>query len=490
LTTSRSGERPSLGQQEPRICCYPEFVSTLGDEFIELAELAGLHLDPWQQLVVRMSMGVRLDGKLAAPRVGAVVPRQNGKGSILEAIELGRLFILGSPLTLHSAHLFKTSKEAYLRVRRLVQECPELHALVRRYPATNGDEGIILKKGPRLHFVARSGGSGRGLTSDCLILDEAMYLPQHVMAAVSPSISARPYGQIWYTGSAVDQLTMPDGLPLARIRQQAIEGTNKRLAYFEWSLDYDTPDDVPESLFKEPAEFLEATAASNPAFGVRIELETVENEAADLGPRGLAVERWNVGDWPALEGAESAISLDKWRALVDERSEMLDPVVFALDVSPDRSRAAISAAGKRSDGLWHVETVATGRGTGWIPARLKELIETHQPGAVICDSKGPAASLVPELGQEGVEITKMTTDEHVQACGFLLDAVDQAKLRHRGGQELVSAIRGASKRPLGDAFAWSRKNSSVDITPLCAATFAVWGASTLEAPPLVAFSFA
>jgi hypothetical protein len=53
------------------------------------------------------------------------------------------------------------------------------------------------------------------------------------------------------------------------------------------------------------------------------------------------------------------------------------------------------------------------------------------------------------------------------------DAVDQRTLRHLGTLEMTTALRGAVKRPLGDAWAWSRKSSSVDICPLVAATLAV-----------------
>jgi hypothetical protein len=45
---------------------------------------------------------------------------------------------------------------------------------------------------------------------------------------------------------------------------------------------------------------------------------------------------------------------------------------------------------------------------------------------------------------------------------------------------LADAIRGAATRKLGDSWAWSRRNSSVDISPLVASTLALWGAATLE----------
>lgn len=195
---------------------------SLGPEFIEIGEKAGLFLDPWQRLVIEKSMGVLPDGTLATPEVAVCVPRQNGKGGILEAFELGRLFVLETELTLHSAHLYKTSTEAFRRIERLIRNTPELHARVKRYSHTNGDEGIELRDGPRLEFVARSKGGGRGLTGGCLILDEAMYLPESVMASLIPTGSAVPYRQIIYTGSAVDQQTMNDGLVFARVRARGM----------------------------------------------------------------------------------------------------------------------------------------------------------------------------------------------------------------------------------------------------------------------------
>jgi hypothetical protein len=42
-----------------------------------------------------------------------------------------------------------------------------------------------------------------------------------------------------------------------------------------------------------------------------------------------------------------------------------------------------------------------------------------------------------------------------------------------GTLDLWNAIRGAAVRPLGDSWAWSRKNSTVDISPLVACTLAL-----------------
>jgi hypothetical protein len=59
-----------------------------------------------------------------------------------------------------------------------------------------------------------------------------------------------------------------------------------------------------------------------------------------------------------------------------------------------------------------------------------------------------------------------------------------APLHHYAG--LTSAVAGAAKRTLGDAWAWDRRGVSVGICPLVAATLAAWGFVTRpaeEKPP-------
>jgi hypothetical protein len=53
-------------------------------------------------------------------------------------------------------------------------------------------------------------------------------------------------------------------------------------------------------------------------------------------------------------------------------------------------------------------------------------------------------------------------------------------LRHLGQPELTAAVAGAGKRSIGDASAWDRRNAAVDITPLVAATNALWGYATRQ----------
>src|SRR5690606_26141984 len=128
------------GWQQPPIETVPPSVSSAGQEAIDLAARAGLHLDPWQQYVLRRGMGEDLDGSWSAFECVVNVPRQNGKGGIIEARELWGLFIGGEQLILHSAHEFKTAKSAFKRIERLIRGCPDLHKRVKAYRYTVGEE--------------------------------------------------------------------------------------------------------------------------------------------------------------------------------------------------------------------------------------------------------------------------------------------------------------------------------------------------------------
>lgn len=466
-----------LGQQHPRIAHVPESAAVFaaGDEAIECAAVAGLMLDDWQKLTLRQGLAERRDGRYAALEVGVCAPRQCGKGGIIEALELAGLFVFELGLIIHSAHLFDTSKDAMRRLLELIESVPDFDRRVKRKTQSHGEEGITLKGGQRIRFRTRTKGGGRGLSGDLVIGDEAMIFPEATYGALLPTLSARPNPQAWLLGSAVDKEIHDHGLVFSRMRARAIAGEAPSLAWFEWSVDAASPELVDDRTASDPAQW----AVANPALGIRITEEYVAAERQALAARSFAVERLGVGDWPSPDEADTVINLDAFDELADRHSTMVDPVVFAFDVSPDRRKAAIVAAGARPDGLRHVEVIDHRHGTGWLVERLVELVDRHSPAAVACDGLGPAASLAGELERAGVRgVVLLSTDEYAKACGGLFDMVEQRTLRHLGTSELRDAVKGAARRPLGERWAWSRKTSTVDITPLVAATVALWISAT------------
>ena len=478
-------DAPPIGAQRPRHLCTPDTaISSAGQEAIDLARDVGLDLDEWQQFVLGHALAERPDGRWAAREVGEVIPRQNGKGACLEARELVGLFLVGDGLTIHSAHEFSTSLEAFGRLLALIEGTPWLMKRVRRVSRSHGDEGIDLKSGQRIRFRTRTKGGGRGFSADLVILDEAMILPVAFHGALMPVVSARPNPQIWYTGSAVDQTVHEHGEVLARVRERGISGTDPTLLYAEWSVDRResgddepyTPDRVTLSVLSDESAWAEA----NPAYGIRITREAIESEMRAMTMRTFCVERLGIGDWPATDGAASSkIDLQAFRALVDTKSSIVGALCLAIDTSPDRAWSSISAAGTRADGLRHVELVDRRRGTGWVPDRLAEIARRHDVRVILLDAVGPAASILPALDDAGLGLTTpvvtVSAQDYARACGQVYDLVQDAGLRHLGQPEVDAAVKGAATRPLGDAWAWARKSSQVDITPLVSLTLALYG---------------
>lgn len=439
----------------------PSFESSPGKEAIDLAAMAGLHLYPWQKLVLNDALGENGEGdarKWAAFEIGLIVPRQNGKGSVLEARELFGLFLEPRErLILHSAHEFKTASEAFLRVKACIDSSDWLSRKVKQMRTSHGEEGVELMDGSRLRFVARSTGSGRGFTGDCLILDEAYNLGAGEMAALLPTLSARPNPQVWYTSSA--GMITSEQLRAVRIRGRKGEGG--RLAYFEWSCPEDADLDDPLNW-----------AQANPTMGYRIDQSFIAAERTALPDDVFARER--LGIWQE-DNVQTVIDLRLWATMADPESRPGNKLVFAIDIKPDSSAACISSSGRRKDGKLHVKIVDHRAGMGWIIERIAQLVDRYKPAAVVLDPSGPAGSLLSDLAELEIEPHLVSAREMAQACGAFHNDVINDRLRHTGQETLTSALRQAKTRPLGDAWAWSRRDSRGDISPLVAATLATHG---------------
>ncbi|MER7807913.1 terminase [Streptomyces sp900116325] len=453
--------------------------------------MAGLMLDEWQKFALHVGLGERPDGAWSAFEVAINVARQNGKGALIEARELAGLFLLGERLILHSAHEFKTAIEGFRRIVSLITNSDSLRKRVKAVRRTTGEEAIELLTGQRLRFLARSGGSGRGFTGNCVILDEDMILGDDAMGALMPTMAAVVNPQVWYLGSA--GIGSPS-VQLARLRRRALAAMESgepdpSLAYLEWSVNPHVRECAPDCTEHDDPLSPLSVAKANPALGYRLTLEHTERERLTMSPEIFARERLGVGDYPSEEGDTwRVISEETWRALADGTSAMSDPVAFAVDTTPERSHSAICAAGLNGEAK-HVEVIDHRSGTGWVVERLVELVEKWRPCAVVIDSGGPAASLIPavkkalekagldKVGGDEDLLLEMTTRQVAAASGQFFDAAADQTLVHLDQAPLATALAGADKRPIGDGWGWSRRGVSVDITPLVACTHAAWGHS-------------
>jgi hypothetical protein len=160
-------------------------------------------------------------------------------------------------------------------------------------------------------------------------------------------------------------------------------------------------------------------------------------------------------------------------------------VCFGIDVSPDGA-ASIAVAGSCGDGLTHVEVVEHRNGTSWVAARVAELVRQWRPSAVVLDVGSSAGALLPELEKAQVETVKIAGRELAQSCVAFAALVAEQRVRHMEQPELSAAVRAARRRRLGELWAFGRRGSFTDISPLVAAALAAWAhAQAEERPPQI-----
>jgi hypothetical protein len=505
----------------PRVCMVPgAYAFSSGPEAIELAASAGLVLDPWEQLCIILGLGETALGKWAAFQVALIVSRQNGKGSILEALELFWLFGTGERLIGHSAHEYKTAMEAFRRVLFLIENNDWLRKRVKKIINTNGEEGIELLTGQRLRFMARSKGAGRGFTFHKLVWDEAYALTREQQDAQLPTMSAVDNPQIWITSSP--PLTSDTGAVLFQLRRMA-EAMGVQLTF----LDYGAAGslDALEEIDLDDRELWKRTNPSevHAGSGHGVSLETMGRERSAMSDSGFARER--LGIWPPdLTEGFSVITKEQWAAMLDTHSgkdsyenlpatmrywpdpnmppsdpawtvpptKLIGRPVLAVRVSPRNQglvRSSIGLASKRQDGNRHLELVKRGTGTAWVVSDVVQLALVTEAAGIVIDPGGPAGSLLADLetavkaaGLNPDIIMKQTSRDVASAFGMIYDAATDSEpsVFHIGQPELDLAVGGGVKRPVGiEGHAWDARAATTDITPIASVTDALWGLAEL-----------
>lgn len=482
----------------------PPAAATAGPEALDLLRTTGQTPDDWQCDVVCDILGEQEDGRWAARRTYTIIARQNGKGGCIEPIELYGLFVLHEVI-LHSAHLFDTARDAFQRVLALIEQTPDLSRRVARVNRAHGKEGIELLSRPavfggdgmlydrggpggKLHFHARTNDSGRGKSPQRLVLDEAFALTPAQQAALMFAISAQENPQInsFSTPPPVDE---PCELLIGARAQvlKAIEaGGEPRVCWIEWGVERGTDVTLPETW-----------AAANPAYGIRISEEGCRDELS-AAQSGGGLERFAVercGMWPDMADAKwQVIGADEWSLAADPTADRADGArpAFCLEMSPDRSWAAIAAAWLRPDGLRHVELLEIQQGIGWIPARVAAL-NKHNPVAWVIARDSPASSEVSTLEGMGIKSVRMSGPDAVAGAGMFYDGITGAEvdddetptprtLRHSDQEQLTQAVSAAAKHPPTDK-AWQFDRAKPGGWLIIACVGAVWGlASQIPEP--------
>ena len=498
---------------------------TLGPLVANVAAQLGTPLMPWQRKYADVALEIQgpdepEPGIFAYHECGLTVPRQSGKTSLILPGVVARGMLTPQYIFDYLGKFGMTKSNFRGRVKpfqviaytaqngvyanKKFREdwvpmlCPDAtrayHPMVLgghtigHLSLGNGHEGMHFNTGSRMGLLAGTAISGHGSTLDLAIVDEAFAQKDwHIEQAIDPALTTRwavaPGSQKWFVSTA----GTPEESPflwakVEKYRALCEQGVNYGICYMEWSAD----DDL------DPAD--ESTWWScMPALGITQTVEAIRAryESFMLEGKVNEFERAYLNRWKSGT-LDPVISAQVWKSRERPRDDcqMLDPIVLTFDIAPSDRSSSIAACGRRADGKFVVEVIDQRPHCDWVPDRLRDLVSRHQPAAVVADER-IGLSILPDLEQVGLHLrtekarsellvfTKGT--DMVSACEMFFDAVQphgEGRLVHLADQGLAVALDGAVKRELENGWAWSRKNSAVDITPLVACTLGVWGVNT------------
>ncbi|MCH5677838.1 terminase [Streptomyces gilvus] len=463
----------------------PEF-PTLGGKVAKVMERLGYTPMPWQRYV--WDVALELDPATMLPwyrHVGLSVPRQQGKTQGLLAVKVHRAQAWKRQRIIYAAQTRSMARE---RWEDEFWATIELSRLARRFVIrkANGHEAIIARQTrSKIGITANTEKAGHGPPLDLGVMDELFaHEDDRLEQAFSPAMLTRPAAQLWWASAGGTEKSVP----LNKKRQAGralIEELWKRglvdadfphTAYFEWF----APEDMDRA---DPATW----RATLPALGHTVTEAVIQHELDTMDPAEFDrayLNRTRKSSPPP----DPNIPRERWAGLVDKTSKPVPArVALAVDVSQDRGYSSIAAASLRKDGKVHLEIIARRPGTDWVVPAVARLRKLWKPVAVAIASSGaPAGSLIDDLIAAGIDVPKdkehpqrgdlavMRTGDVTEACGQMADAMRQGTAVHIEQVPLTAAVNGARTRRNGDAWQLDRTSSLVDVSPLCAVTFARW----------------
>jgi len=441
---------------------------------VKLAKLLGITLMDWQRDALELFTELDERNMYAYSDCTLVVPRQSGKSTMLLILLLTRA--LGTPGSRcgYGAQDLKSARKMMLEVWQPLLEASALRGSF-TVRAANGSEAIRFNNGSVIELlVSTSHKAQHGQVFDLALLDEAFaQVDSRVEVSVLPSFATRterqPGVQWIVVSTAGTRSASPYLLDRVESRRQLVDaGITSGTAYVEYS----APDGADHT---DP----EVWKSCNPALNVTITMDAVRAELASLGEAEF--RRSRLCQW-TTQHHDPVVPLDVWDALCDPESRRGDRLILAFDATPDASTYSIAIASKRTDGLIHVELVDSGDTVDWLVEEVARLVKKHRPDLVLVDPRTPADAATLPLRDLGVKVTQVTSHDVCASHAAFVAACNEGTLRHIGQVQLAAALTGAVRRPVGDAFSWSRRSSSIDISGLVAVSLALWGVSQAKPP--------
>ncbi len=456
------------GWAEPTYSTQRADRPTHGDKVERAAHELGFELMAWQKHVSDVALEYDPDTGLPAYKtVTVTIPRQNGKTQLILAVMVARSLMWGSKQGIvYGAQNGKDARKKWKEDLLPQVEGSPLSYLIKRAYLSDGNTNLLWDNRSRISIVDNTPTAGHGLTLDLVMLDEAFaHKDDAPETAFVPTMSTRPFAQLWNVSSAGDQSSTYLRRKVDAGRAGVATGKIEGSAYFEWS--------VPED--EDPYD-LPVLAGRFPAWNVTIDEKFIEWAQGELSEGSY---RRTIGNqWTETE--ERLIPAEWWAAASQHGVEA-DPStsVFAIDARADRSAAVVTVA----DVDGNVELVEFRPDVSWLRGWFDEKPERRQRRIVV-DRNGPLDGIADDLERSGSQIVRLDSSGVRKSCGAFFDGLSDRKIRVRDNAQITEAVSHAANKTTADSWSWHREAPGGEILMALSMAYAV---RPVSSEPLVAW---
>jgi len=432
---------------------------------------------PWQRHAADVGGELLPDGRPAYSVVVVSVPRQAGKSVLGRAVCVEGLTSRPEARVWSTAQTRNAGRDRWLDGARALRRSPAL-GHVTDLRLANGSESVTLPNGSTWRPFAPLPDALHGETSTRVLVDEAWSFDKvrgtELVQAIMPTGLTVPTFQLWIVSAAGDESSEF----LADLLDAGIAGaaSGSGVAAIVWQADTDP----------HAPDLVERVIDAHPALGHTVTADAIRTASDVMDPSEFLRAYGNV--WTATSG--TLFPGDKVDAVrVEATGAPTRPprIALAADVAPDRGSASIAAAWNLDDGSPDtVGIVAHGSGVSWVVDAARSLTGRYGVPLTV-DPIGPTAGLADDARRAGIPLRTLVTRDVTTAAADLLDAVTSVDVALVSDSSLDAALSIAARRSVGrDSWAFDRRGTAGDLSPLVAASHALYALRRPAAVPYLA----
>lgn len=464
---------------------FIKFVNTVANGPINTGEQheRPLPLLPWQEWLAIHLLELLPSGKLRFRKVVILVARQNGKSTFLAWLLLFFMYMLGRKQLVGTAQKLDIAEDLWQKAVDIAQASKLLSGKVKHVDMVNGKKALRLRNRARYKVVSGGRRGARGLSGcEVAVLDE---LREHqnwlTWAAVTKTTQAKAEALILAASNAGDV----SSVVLSNFRLV----THKALGDPDGIVGDSLLGDVPEGMdFQDSSAIFEWSAApgadrwderawaqANPSYRYTIMPNVIASDARDDPDHVFFPEVLCQWVETLVPDSLDEVNRTTWAQIVDPDATPSSQLRIAFDVAPGQASSAICVVGSDTDGRPVGEVIAHRRGTRGLLEEVRRLCLEHGVREASYDPTGPAGSMESAMAEiSDIDFVPLPAKDVLRSGTAMTAAVTSKALTVRADSALDAAVEGLVSKRAGDGIRWSRLDSSVDICPFMALTFAHW----------------